>query len=91
MRGALGGEDRTNDLFIWKDETGRSSSSSSDREGERGSGMVDVSETKERLGACCKRPKRACLRWYTGDDSGKWKLFFHDCDVVVDVRTLARL
>jgi hypothetical protein len=53
--------------------------------------MVDVSDTKERLGACCKRPKRACLRWYTGDDSGKWKLFFHDCDVVVDVRTLARL
>jgi hypothetical protein len=69
VRGALGGEERQ-DLFSWKELMGRSSSSSSDRIGERGSsGMVEVSETKERLGMWV-RPKRACMRWLTGDDSG---------------------
>ena len=91
MRGILGGEDRMKDLWIWNDDTGRSSSSSSDMRGERGSGTVDVSETKERLGACGTRPKRACRRWYTGDDSGRWKLFFHDWDAVVVVLTFIRL
>ncbi len=53
--------------------------------------MVDVSETKERLGTCV-RPKRACLRWYTGEDSGKWKLFFQDDEAVVaDRMTLLRV
>lgn len=53
--------------------------------------MVEVSETKERLGTCV-RPKRACLRWYTGDDSGSWKLFFHEAEpVVADLMTLLRL
>lgn len=52
--------------------------------------MVDVSETKERLGACV-RPKRACRRGYTGEDSGRWKLFFQEVDDVVDVLTLVRL
>ena len=53
--------------------------------------MVDVSETKERLGTCV-RPKRACLRWYTGEDSGSWKLFFHDDEaVVLDLMTLLRV
>lgn len=51
--------------------------------------MVDVSETKERLGTCV-RPKRACLRWYTGEDSGRWKLFFHEA-VVADRTTLLRV
>lgn len=47
----------------WKEVMGRSSSSSSDKSGERGSSaMVDVSETKDRLGTWV-RPKRACLRW----------------------------
>lgn len=51
------------ELLNWNELMGRSSSSSSDRRGDGGSsGMVDVSETKERLGTCV-RPKRACLRW----------------------------
>lgn len=53
--------------------------------------MVDVSETKERLGTWV-RPKRACLRWYAGDDSGSWKLFFHEDEALeVDRMTLPRL
>ena len=94
VRGARGriGDVAKCDLLIWKDVIGRSSSSSSDRRGDRGSsGMVDVSETKERLGTCV-RPKRACLRWYTGEDSGSWKLFFHDDEaVVLGLMTLLRV
>jgi hypothetical protein len=36
------------------------------------------------------RPNRACLRWYTGDDSGNWKLFFQLLDAVAE-RTLLRV
>ena len=53
--------------------------------------MVEDSETKERLGTWV-RPKRACLRWYTGEDSGRWKLFFQEAEAVVaDRMTLPRL
>ena len=91
VRGALGGDDRKAecDLLSAKEVMGKSSSSSSDSKGEWGSGTVDVSETKDRLGTW-GRPKRACLRWYTGDDSGSWKLFFHEDAVVVDVLTFTR-
>jgi hypothetical protein len=76
--------------FIWKEVLGRSSSSSSDKRGDRGwSATVDVSETKDKLGTW-GRPKRVCLRWYTGDDSGSWKLFFQDVADVVEVLTFVR-
>lgn len=56
MRGVLGGDDWKDgwkcDLFREKDVMGRSSSSSSDSRGECGSGTVEVSETKDRLGTC---------------------------------------
>jgi hypothetical protein len=87
VRGARGGEDWKCDLLSEKEVMGRSSSSSSESSGE--SGMVDVSETKDRLGTCC-RPNRACLRWYTGDDSGRWKLFFHELAEPAEVLTLVR-
>jgi hypothetical protein len=89
VRGARGGDSRRCERLIWKDVMGRSSSSSSERRGERGSGTVEVSETKDKLGTCV-RPNRACLRWYTGDDSGNWKLFFQLLDAVAD-RTLLRV
>jgi hypothetical protein len=89
VRGARGGESRRWERLIWKEVMGRSSSSSSDRRGERRSGTVEVSETKDRLGTCV-RPKRACRRWYTGDDSGSWKLFFQLLEAVAE-RTLLRV
>lgn len=56
VRGVLGGDDWKDgwkcDLFREKDVMGRSSSSSSDSRGECGSGTVEVSETKDRLGTC---------------------------------------
>jgi len=92
VRGALGGDERIRcELFNWNDVMGRSSSSSSERMGEMGScGTVDVSETKERVGACVVFPKRACLRWYMGDDSGNWYVFFHEADAEPRFLTLRR-
>lgn len=87
MRGACGGDRRRCERLIWNEVMGRSSSSSSDRRGERGSATVEVSETKDRLGTCV-RPKRACRRWYTGDDSGSWKLFFQLLEAVADLTLL---
>jgi hypothetical protein len=68
------------ELLSWKEVMGRSSSSSSERMGDLGSGTVDVSETKDSVGAWVVLPKRACLRWYMGDDSGNWYVFFHEAD-----------
>lgn len=48
----MGGEDRRKELPATKECTGRSSSSSSESSGERGSlGMVEAFETKDMLGA----------------------------------------
>lgn len=90
VRGARGGEDRICEFRTWKEVIGRSSSSSSDRsEGEGLSGTVEVSETKDRLGAWV-RPKCACRPWYTGEDSGSLWVLFHDVALVVDVLTFTR-
>lgn len=90
MRGTRGGEDWICELFNWKEVIGRSSSSSSERRGDLGSsGMVDVSETKDRLGAWVL-PNLACRRWYTGDDSGNRCILFQDVEDEVEVLTLAR-
>ena len=62
VRGARGGDDRMWERVIWKEVMGKSSSSSSDKRGDRGlSATVDVSETKDKLGTW-GRPKRVCLR-----------------------------
>lgn len=62
VRGARGGEEWICERLNWNEVMGRSSSSSSERRGDLGSsGTVEVSETKERLGAWVV-PKRAWRR-----------------------------
>lgn len=67
-----------------KEATGRSASSSSLCTGDGGlSGMVEVSEMKERwemgwVGLWGAAAKRACLAWSMGEDSGRLWVFFHE-------------
>lgn len=60
VRGARGGDGRMCEPLNWKEVIGKSSSSSSERRGDRdSSGMVELSDTKDKLGLCV-RGNRAC-------------------------------
>lgn len=64
-----GGEERRCEALSWKEDTGRSASSSSESSGERGSSAtVEPSETNDRLGTWGS--EKFLLLRYAGDDSG---------------------
>jgi hypothetical protein len=91
VRGARGGgEDRTCELFIWKEVMGRSSSSSEINGDLGSSGMVEVSDTKDKLGAWVA-PNLVCRRWYAGEDWGSRCMLFQAADEADDALTLVRL
>lgn len=91
MRGLCrgGGDERRWEALIWKEDTGRSASSSSERSGDRGSSAtVEPSETNERLGTWGNEKFR--LLRYAGDDSASLCELFHEEAWALEGLTLVR-